>query len=273
MIKFKRFAVQYPLLFGLVLVFTYALLSALFYPVHFLFPENEIGQLYGEGLTKALISALFILLLWRFGWLNASGLSRLSNRRDGLVFGGILIYLVLGELYAFSGSPIPKLPGTQMTIAQTFSVFAGAFVEEIMFRALVLIAMLMAWGGSRQGMVKAVVLSSLFFGFMHLFNIMIRPVGVVLFQAVVVSLPGILYGAMLLKSSSLWPAIVVHWLTNLAVNLKVSQIDNYQETNLNWILFLIILIPTTIYSAFVLRNLPVASERIPTEEITILEAA
>jgi hypothetical protein len=102
---------------------------------------------------------------------------------------------------------------------------------------------------------------------------MIRPLGVVLFQAIVVSLPGILHEAMVLKSRSLWPASVIHWLTNLVVNLKLAQIENYQETNLNWILFLAVLIPTTIYSAVVLTRLPIPGEIEAPEQQTLLEAA
>ena len=96
-----------------------------------------------------------------------------------------------------------------------------------MVRGLVLVAMLLAWSQTRRGLVKSVVLSSMFFGFQHLCNLMVRPPGVVLFKAVVVSLLGILYGALLLKSRSLWPVIVIHWLTNTDVNLKVTQIERY----------------------------------------------
>ena len=86
-------------------------------------------------------------------------------------------------------------------------------------------------------------------------NILVRPVGIVLFQAVVTSLPGIFYAAIVLKSRSLWPAILIYWLTNAAVNIKLTGFENFYETNTMWMLFALFLIPIVAYSAYVLWKL------------------
>ena len=52
-----------------------------------------------------------------------------------------------------------------------------------------------AWGDTKKGIVKAILLSSILFGMLHLLNAIANPFGMVLFQAVIVSLPGILYAA------------------------------------------------------------------------------
>lgn len=256
MTRFKVFVINHPILFGLILVFIYSLLSTLTFPVHFLFPEDEVGQLLGDTLSKVIIFMVFILLLWRFGWLKASGFLRLGRGTDWLIFLSLLIYKLLIELYVFTGDFLPVLPSSTYTVIQGVYYLPGSLVEESMYRGLLLLAMILAWGDTKQGIVKAVLFSSFFFGMMHLFNILVRPAGVVLFQAVVVSLPGILYAAIVLKSRTLWPVILLHWLTNAFVNVKISQIDNYQDTTTMWILWAGLLIPLMIYSAVIVWKLP-----------------
>lgn len=254
--KFKQFALRQPILFGFVLIFLFALLTTLTYPVHFLFPEGELAKYYGDAVSKFISFLVFLLLLWRFGWLRISGMTRLGNIWVWLVVAGLLLYKFPFELYAFTGDfslPISNLP---LAIANTIYYLPASLVEEVMYRGLVLTAMLIAWGDTKSGQVKAVLISSLLFGILHLFNIIARPIGVVLFQAVVVTLPGILYATLVLTSRSLWPAIIMHWLTNTAVNIKISGFATYQDTFTMWIIFGIALIPLMLFCAYLIRRLP-----------------
>ncbi|MBL7005920.1 MAG: CPBP family intramembrane metalloprotease, partial [Spirochaetia bacterium] len=100
------------------------------------------------------------------------------------------------------------------------------------------------------------LLSSCFFGFFHLFNLLENPSLVVVYQAVIVSLPGIIYSALLLKGRSLWPAIMIHWLTNAAVNIKIAENPDFQETFSMWLIYGLILIPPVAYSFYSIRKLP-----------------
>jgi hypothetical protein len=52
MAKFKNFAIKRPFVFGLILIFIYSFLSFPTYPVHYLFPETEAGQILGDALGK-----------------------------------------------------------------------------------------------------------------------------------------------------------------------------------------------------------------------------
>lgn len=254
--KFKNFALKRPFLFGIALVFVFALLGTLTYPVHFLFPETEVGQLYGDAVSKLIIALVFTAILWRFGWLKALGMTNLGNLKVWLIIAPIAIYKIIAETYAFTGGLTFKLADPQLAIATIAYHLPTSLVEETMCRALVLTAMMLAWGDTKKGQVKAVVLSSLCFGMAHLFNIMVRPAGLVLFQTVIVTLPGILYGALVLTHRSIWPAVVIHWLTNVAVNVRLIGVENYQETPAMWMTFALSLIPVTAYSAYLMWKLP-----------------
>ncbi len=254
--KFKNFALRRPFLFGLSFIVIYSILATLSYPVHFLFPDNEVGQVFGDAAAKILIFAVFSLLLWRFGWLKTSGLTGKGSWKIWLTTIVALVYLGLVELYAFTGSLTLSFPDPPLALANLALDFGTGLVEETLYRAIVLMAMISAWGHTKNGIVKAVVLSSILFGMTHLLNLMIRPWQVVLFQALVVSLPGIFYGALVLSGKSLWPAILIHWLTNAVVNVQVIAIEGFQETTSMWILFAIVLIPVMLYSAFLIKKLP-----------------
>jgi membrane protease YdiL (CAAX protease family) len=254
--RFMKFAVNRPIIFGLVLIFIYAMLGTLTYPVHFLFPESEVGQLYGDALSKFIIFLCFLFILWCFGWIKASGINRLGNFHTWIIVIIILIYKIPFELFAFTGDFSVKFPNSPLAVANLIFSLQTGLVEETIFRALMFVAMIKAWGESKNGQIKAAVLSSLYFGVMHMVNILIRPLGVVLFQAIIVSLPGILYAALVLSRKSLWPAIALHWLTNAAVNIKLIGNDAFQETLSMWIIYAIILIPIVVYSAFLIWKLP-----------------
>ena len=254
--RFKNFAQKRPFLFGLVLVVLYALLTTLTYPVHFLFAETDAGQLYGDALSKFVSFLLIVLIVWRFDWFKASGLARIGSVKMWLVAVVVLIYLIFGELYAFTGDPTLVFPSHPIETASLMLSLSTGFIEETLFRGLALIAMLVAWGNTRQGQVKAILLSSTFFGLMHLVNLAIRPPGVVIFQALIVILPGIFYAAFLLTWRSLWPVIIIHGLTNAVVNIKAITQPDYQEAFSMWVTFLVVLIPVMIYSDRLIKKLP-----------------
>lgn len=258
--KFKNFALKSPFFFGITLLVLYAALTTISYPLHYLFPENEAGQLFGDAAAKLVVFLFFLGFLWRFGWVSMSGITRLSKFRIWPLIAGLLIYCVLARVYAFTGSLAVAFPDSQLEIAKLVLSFSTGLVEETMVRGLVLVTMIVAWGGTKRGQLKAILLSSLLFGLIHLFNIMIRPLGVVLMQALIVTLPGIFYAAFVLTYRSLWPVIVIHWLGNAAVNIKLTGIENYQETFAMWILYGITLIPLVVYSVYLIRSLPQIDE-------------
>jgi len=254
--KFKNFAVNRPFLFGLVLIFIYVILGTLTYPIHYLVPENEVGQLYGDTLSKFVIFLIFLFLLWRLGWLKESRFTRLGKISIWPIVAIILVYEILSHLYAFTGDITIALPASQLAIANLVINLPTALVEETMYRGLTLVAMIIAWGNTKQGQIKAIILASLLFGLTHLFNIIVRPFGVVLFQAMVVILQGMVFATIVLSFRSLWPVIIIHWFGNAAVNIKLVGNENYKETFSMWIIWAITLIPLIIYSAYLIRNLP-----------------
>lgn len=257
---FKEFAVKRPFLFGLTGVVLYAVLGTLTYPVHYLFADTPVGSIYGDGLAKFLIFGVLLLLIWRLGWLEPSGLVRPVARQHWPLVFLLVTYAVLTRLFAFTGDISFSVTNTPLALANLLLALQTALVEETLFRGLVLVAMLSAWGDSQSGQWRAVLLSASFFSLVHLFNLMVRPWDVVLFQAVLLLLPGILYAALLLTTSSLWPAIVIHWLVNAAVNIKLIGELGYAETLTMWVWAGVLSLPLLGVSIWMIQRHPVGEQ-------------
>ena len=252
----KKFATRFPVLFGLMLIALYPVLAFLAYPVSMLFPSSEVGQLYSAAAIKLTMFLACVLILWRFGWIGASGITRIGSRKTWMVVAVIFAYHLVVDLYAFTGKVGIVTANSPMGLANLVYYLPASLFEEMMFRGLILLAMVSAWGDTKRGLAKAVFFSSLLFGLIHLYNLANLPAGVVGLEAVGAAMLGILWAALVLISGSLWPAILLHWLTNAAVNIQLIGIDNFQETYGVHIQMIILFIPMVILGAYLVWKIP-----------------
>jgi membrane protease YdiL (CAAX protease family) len=273
---YKHFAVNRPFLFGLSLVVLFSLLSTLTFPLTMPFPNSPRGGELGSGLAKLAVFLCFLFLLWKFGWLERAGFTRLGDWRGWLVMIPFLVYSIFVTVYAFTGDLRLEFPRELAdTSAVTGNYLIGSLLEETIYRGLVLVAMVLAWGQTRKGLFKAAFFSAFLFSMLHFFNLMINPFLPTLIQAIGLTIPGFFYAAIVLKYKSIWPVVVFHWLTNLGLNLKVFGHLGFAATPEMWIWYLVLKLPLAIYAAYLLWNLPVedTSNEITLEELGPAEAA
>lgn len=125
----------------------------------------------------------------------------------------------------------------------------GVF-EEITFRGVILSLFLV-----RYPKPTAVFIAALSFGALHLLNLMSgREVAWVLGQATWAAIIGLFYGVLVLKSNSLWPAMLVHYLANLFIApftwyLQTSASATVQAVY--GVIFSLGLVPTTLMTLWV----------------------
>jgi membrane protease YdiL (CAAX protease family) len=96
------------------------------------------------------------------------------------------------------------------------------FAEEGFFRGILLALLL--WGftkiySSRVAEITAILLSSLIFASAHLNNLGDYPTGFILFQVSFSIILGLAFGYSRVKTGSIYPAILLHSLFNLAGTL------------------------------------------------------
>jgi membrane protease YdiL (CAAX protease family) len=106
-----------------------------------------------------------------------------------------------------------------------FNTLSAALFEEIAFRGLILYALLRSWAYLRFGTLMAILVSSIFFGLVHIVKQKEENTDrwVILQGAWAISM-GVLFGSFAVMSGSIWPAVFLHgtWIVMLKINLLAN---------------------------------------------------
>jgi membrane protease YdiL (CAAX protease family) len=216
----KNFAQKHPYIFALItlLVSLVFLILAKLPTVPF---ANQMGiaTIIG-GVGRVLVSLPFVYLLSRFGWLKEAGF-RLPQEKKGWLWVVLVIpYLVLAFLLptyksiSFDFSDLLLVFGT---IVFTFGV---GMYEETVYRGVIQTLFYKKWIGIPHGILRAVIVSAIYFGVLHLANLAGGADLLLTVAQVVYTIGlGILFGALLVYGKSIWPAIIMHWLMDCASGL------------------------------------------------------
>src|SRR4029077_12610160 len=169
MMRLQAFAERRPILFASAVTIAFLLLLIL--------PEiavrgrgDETIEAVGT-LTRAVIAAGAFGLASVLGWRQRAGLAAPHGVRPWAFIVLPLVYLGVVYPFLFTGSFAPNLRDPKLTALVGADAFAAGVVEELIFRGLIFCALLQAWGGKRAGIVRASVVSSLFFSLPHITNV------------------------------------------------------------------------------------------------------
>ncbi len=259
--NFKQFAVRHPIAFGFVILVLFLILSILTWPISQIYPYPE-GSGLGETLAKLVMTACFVGLLWRFGWLDFAGYRHPGIKRIWYVLIPLIIYKVFLGVFAFSGKFTIQFPSFADALGIIFFALATSLLEESMYRGLLLSAMRKSWGSTRRGILLSAVASGLFFASNHLVNLLIRPYPVVIFQVISMTLVGFYYAIFAVSSRSIWPAVLFHWATNATITLAVNQIPNFEETLTHWVGYTAIALLPVLVSLWLLNRTVESSDTV-----------
>jgi hypothetical protein len=132
--------------------------------------------------------------------------------------------------------------------------FMSGVVEELVFRALIFLAFVQAWGHSRAAIVKAGVVSSLFFALPHLTNMLYGQQPLRVFAQVGWAfILGIAIAWLYYAGASIWPAAFLHGTLDAVVatnrmGLKIAI------TPAKGLVMFSASLPVLVYAWFVLRT-------------------
>lgn len=250
----KKWMEKQPITFSLMTMVLMIIVTILTYPLFTIFGKEAIEIHYGGTLSRGITIAVLLLLVWRSGILQRSGIVAKASIKAWLITFSLLVYLVVIQMLIFTGSFKVDISNRSLSFALALSLLAGSIVEEILFRGIIFTTLRRKWQSTLLGLHKAALVSACFFGMIHLLNIGTRSFPLVMAQSLVVILPGYVYALITFYSKSLWPAIFLHWLTNLAVNLALHTRFDYQESLSMWFLFAIGLIPIVVYCIWLLKS-------------------
>ena len=176
-----------------------------------------LGSLLISGAAIAWLVRRRWPTLWRLSPLPGLGLTRAARAGDYPLAGllGLALPVVGGVLtqWLAHGHPVPqdiKQLGAQVSMTQRIllsivAVGVAPFIEELLFRGV----LLSAWQ-RRLGAAPAVLASALMFALVHLPDLKFLWYGLPN-----LALLGITFGWLRLRSHSLWPAVIAHGMNNL----------------------------------------------------------
>jgi len=154
----------------------------------------------------------------------------------------------------FSGDLPPGSPSLLVSFPSIF--------EEVAFRGVILTLFL-----SRYSEWKSILISAVAFGCMHVFNLVSgRELARVLGQVVWASILGIFYGYLVIRTGSLLPAMIVHYLGNVFVGSLtgyIAALASIEVQALYGIVFSFGLLPTSLlilWTRFFTFRMPFAVE-------------
>jgi membrane protease YdiL (CAAX protease family) len=152
-----------------------------------------------------LLAVICAALISIKGWWREVGFRAPHQRR--------MLWLFWLPFVPVIGNLIDGVPETDLAQVLLFFVMAllSGFVEETLFRGLILRALL------PTGVWRAAVISALLFGGMHILNVLsISSPAAVLLQVGYAAAIGFGYAALVIRTGTIWPLILAHFLTNFA---------------------------------------------------------
>ena len=249
---FRRFVRKHPIVFSFGVFVGFILIVILSAILGNLWSGNEA---YGQpgGIASRLIF-IAILLLWLtfLGWLEPAGFTRIGGWRVWLLLLVPLVYSILASDYSLTGSLNLGFLGADMPTSVVVFIMISAFLEEVVFRGILLYGLIQAWGSSNLGWSKSVLVSSIFFCSIHLLDVLGgRPPLNTLLQSVEAFFLGIILAALVLNGRSIYPAAFFHIALNMAAYLSSQGLEPAPSA---WLLVSTLMLPVAFLGIYLLSK-------------------
>lgn len=246
--RIKLLAVSHPIVFGLAATLTFILTLIGATMLAAVWP-GAAGSGYsspGGILGRVIANAVFLAVLYRFGWLRSAGLAAPGGGRIWLVTLLLLAYTIPASAYALAGSIDLRAAFPALSIPVILFILVAAFLEEVVFRGLILQGFVRAWGRTGRGLVMSVLAAALFFASIHLVDVLSgRPLPGVLMQSLEAFFLGVFLGVLVLGGGSVYPAFFFHAVLNLAGYLIIGSLGQEPEPS-GWLLLGLLILPLAI---------------------------
>jgi len=159
---------------------------------------------------------------------------------NSFTFNNITYYIPLVlYLFIFSGG-LNSIEFLQVGLIDAFTLvlfsfdtLSSAFLEEILFRGLILGAIISKYYNDKDGILKSVIISSLMFGSIHILNLWTNPDTTfrgVFNQIYAVTCLGFMYSSVYLKTKNIFVLSVIHFISNFFAGVGELNFVQITET-------------------------------------------
>ncbi len=188
-------------------------------------PVQPIKYLIYDLIELSLVIVAFVFLS-QLRWWRQTGFMKGIGGKDVLVclFPTLLKLFVAYPAFLLLISGSVKISLGQLVLITIFSCLIGV-AEESIFRGLILQTLL------PKGVLRAIFLSTLIFALLHVGNLFAGlSMGYVLVLVLNAFGVGIAYAVMRVRTGSIWPAIILHSLTDFGAFVTISKYGEKQPT-------------------------------------------
>jgi uncharacterized protein len=174
-----------------------------------------------DFVATVFMSVLIAVILTALGWWRRAGFTRPALKQNlGTLWFPALVVLVLPSILGYQ--PLDSSTLVYLVIGYTLT----GFMEESWLRGVILNVL------GPTGPVRAVVISSILFGLLHIGNLLYRNPLIVFAQMVGAFADGIGMGAIRLRTGTIWFVIAIHGFHDLLLkisNLPTIPLDVVQD--------------------------------------------
>ena len=182
--------------------------------------DNPIALQAGNMISTCIL----LLVVLRFGWFYEIGITKFGTPSIWLITVALAIYIVLVGFYSFFADftfAFDSLYATQEARNILLRSLLAGFVEETVFRGVLLYSLVRVWGKTRWGIVASVIIQAALFGVLHSLQVFAGvTIGAVLSNVLETFIFGILTGSVVLFGRTIWTVIFLHLVSNAFILIK-----------------------------------------------------
>ena len=216
--------------------------------------------------TISALGATFALLAItaRMGWWHSIGIAHPGGWKVWLMVIPLLVYMILAYWYGFFGN-VSFDPGIFSRSAEARGMLARegivGFVEETLFRGIILYTLVRVWGRSKNGLIASVIVQAALFGAIHILHAGAgSPLSTALMVVMNSFVSAVWWSVIVLRWKSLWPTVVLHGLSNASVMIKGLSSVSIEPATTAYIRATALELPLLILGLWLLLQTPTHSE-------------
>ncbi|MGL5852921.1 MAG: lysostaphin resistance A-like protein, partial [Phycicoccus sp.] len=205
------------------------------------------GSVVSQLVTTVVVTGFIVWL----GWWRAVGFTWAGTARHLHLLWVPVLTLVLIVLVTPAADTVD---GRWLAVSVPKNMLTG-YVEEAVVRGVILFILLRAWRDRSFGALRAVVVSSLLFGLVHFNNLIgggnLAPTSS---QVIYATFMGIGFAAVLVRTNTIWPLVVIHGLIN-TVTADVAPSESVTTANDSFLLGAVLLtVPLLVHGLVLVRR-------------------
>lgn len=217
----KKYPILYSLIITMLVIGTINYIAFFIFDLSPPFPTDEPLMYF-----LCQIIGMSLLLLLSFKQIRSVFECGTKGFLQGLLLGWPFILAAIVTLigsFLVTGDATFVNPKPQEIMLFMIMILFVGFIEEVLFRGIVLKSILNKYGNSKHGIIISVIVSSFVFGLAHIVTLMIHPqlVMYTITQVIYCTLAGVLFSIIYLRCQNIFALVMLHTIIDISSLLPV----------------------------------------------------